>query len=310
MGRSFKGVGSGKRGEDMSGDTIACVAASYVILDGAVGTELWGRGVSTSGALWSGNAVMDAPDVLAAIHRDYADAGATVHTAATFRTKRRSAGDRWEELTRRAVAIAREAVRSERRRQRIAGSIAPLEDCYRPDRAPTDRALLLREHGELARALADAGVDLLLAETFASPGEALVATEACVATGVETWVALTAGPDADLLTPDALADAAERCAAAGARAVLVNCVPATKTLPYVEALARRALGVPLGAYANAGAREERIGWVDSRDDKELRDGAERYAALARTWLAAGATIVGGCCGTGPAHVAALARANR
>jgi len=269
------------------------------VLDGGVGTELWGRGVSTAGALWSGNAIRNAPEVLAAIHRDYASAGATVHTAATFRTKSRSAGEDWEDLTRRAVAIAREAVP---RGHRVAGSVAPLEDCYRPDRAPTDRALLHREHGELAAALGRAGVDLLLAETFAAPHEAVAATEACVATGLETWVALTAGPSGDLLTPAELAAAARRCADAGASAVLVNCVPASRTLGYVEALAR--VGVRFGAYANAGDQGEGIGWLPA---SEAGRGAARYATLARAWVAAGATILGGCCGTGPAHIEAVGR---
>ena len=283
----------------MAGDTIPRMGFSPVILDGPVGTELWGRGVSTAGALWSGSAIDRAPEVLAAIHRDYAAAGATVHTAATFRTKRRSAGGEWERLTRSAVAIARDAVP---RGHRVAGSVAPLEDCYRPDLAPADASLLAREHGELAKALVEAGVDLLLAETFAAPHEALAATRACVATGVETWVALTAGPRADLLTPEELADAARGCVDAGASAVLVNCVPATKTLAYVEALAR--VGGRFGAYANAGGKEEGIGWVAAADAGE---GARRYAELAKGWMAAGATIVGGCCGTGPAHVEAVAR---
>jgi S-methylmethionine-dependent homocysteine/selenocysteine methylase len=269
-------------------------------MDGAVGTELAQRGVATDGPRWSANAILSAPDVLRAIHRDYAAAGATVHTAATFRTKRRAAGAEWEALTQTGVALARAAIPAF---HRVAGSLAPLEDCYRPDLAPTDRALLAREHGEFARALVAAGVDLLLAETFASPAEAIAATEACVATGTETWAALTAGPNGDLLTPEALADAARRCADAGASAVLVNCVAASKTREYVEALARPLirLGIRFGAYANAGARDEGIGWGAGSD------GSARYAALARSWLDAGATILGGCCGTGPAHIEALTR---
>ena len=85
----------------------------------------------------------------------------------------------------------------------------------------------------------------------------------------------------------------------GPQAVLVNCVPATRTRPYVEALA--ALGVPFGAYANAGDPEEGLGW--SADPSAA---AAAYCALANEWIDAGATLVGSCCGTGPAHVAALA----
>jgi S-methylmethionine-dependent homocysteine/selenocysteine methylase len=270
------------------------VTAGFVVLDGPMGTELARRGVATPLPSWSAHALDAAPGVVAAIHRDYAAAGATVHTANTFRTKRRSVGARWEELARHAVRLARDAVPPG---QRVAGSIAPLEDCYRPDLSLG--AASRDEHRELARVLADAGVDVLLCETFPSPVEARVAVEEAARTGVETWAALTAGPDATLMTPEAMADAARACVAAGARAVLVNCTPAALTRTYVERLA--GLGVPFGAYANAGREDGGIGW-------NAPDGSHAYAvyaALARTWLDAGATLVGGCCGTGPEHVSAL-----
>nr|MDQ3034995.1 homocysteine S-methyltransferase family protein [Myxococcota bacterium] len=89
----------------------------------------------------------------------------------------------------------------------------------------------------------------------------------------------------------------------GAQAVLVDCVPADRTLAFVEALA--SAGVPFGAYANAGCPEDRIGWAATTDEPQRA--AERYLAHAETWIAAGATLVGSCCGTGPAHVAALSR---
>ncbi|WP_437677530.1 homocysteine S-methyltransferase family protein [Sorangium sp. So ce131] len=266
-----------------------------VVLDGPLGTELAARGVATPAPLWSAAALVDARgcEVVRAIHREYARAGATVHTANTFRAKRRQAGDAWAELAARAVALAREAAPAG---HRVAGSIAPLEDCYRPDRSPADPRA---EHRELARALAAAGVDLLLCETFPHVGEALVALEEAAATGVEAWVSFTPGPGADLLSPEDVGLAAREAAARGARVVLVNCAPATRTLEYVERLA--ASGVPFGAYANAGAEGEGLGWAAGQDSAS----AARYAALARRWLEAGATIVGGCCGTGPAHIAAL-----
>ncbi|MGK4007601.1 homocysteine S-methyltransferase family protein [Sorangium sp. So ce1036] len=284
------------------GSSGACGAiaagAGVTILDGPVGTELAARGVETPAPLWSAAALLDARgrEVVRAIHRGYALAGATVHTANTFRTRRRQAGAAWAELTARAVSLAREAAREVGSRHRIAGSVAPLEDCYRPDLSPADAR---QEHREFARALASAGVDLILCETFPHPGEALVALEEAVATGVEAWVAFTAGPGADLLSPGEMGIAAREAARRGARAVLVNCTPATRTLAYVEQLA--ASGVAFGAYANAGAASEGIGFPEGTDSAS----AARYAALARRWLEAGATIVGGCCGTGPAHVAAL-----
>jgi S-methylmethionine-dependent homocysteine/selenocysteine methylase len=257
-----------------------------------MGTELAARGVPTPAPAWSAHAVAHAPGVVAAIHRDYAAAGATVHTAATFRTKRRQVGDGWEALARHAVAVARAAVPAG---HRVAGSIAPLEDCYRPDRSPADPR---PEHRELARALAAAGADLLLCETFPHVGEALVAVEEAVATGIETWVSFTGGPDGSLLTPAEVERGAREAARRGAAAVLVNCTAATRTLPYVERLA--AVGVPFGAYANAGAPEEGLGWGEAG-----ATGVAAYAELAGRWARAGATLIGGCCGTGPAHIRAL-----
>lgn len=265
---------------------------AVVLLDGPLGTELAARGVSTRGPAWSARAISEAPDVIAAIHADYAAAGATVHATATFRTRRRTLGPTWRDAVRDAVALTRGAVPAD---HRVAGSLAPLEDCYRPDLSPPDPG---PEHAELAQALAEEGVDLLLVETFPHIGEAVAAVRAARATGLPVWASLTAGFRADLLTPTELADGARRCVDVGAAAVLVNCVPASATLPYVRALA--GVGAPFGAYANAGHTDEGIGWVDTDD------GPARYARHAATWLDAGATLVGACCGAGPAHVSALA----
>lgn len=269
-----------------------------LLLDGPMGTELARRGVVLAGRAWTARALDEAPEIVAAVHRDYADAGATVHTTCTFRTQRRSVGARWDELAARAVAIARANVPAG---HRVAGSIAPLEDCYRPDLSPGRASR--QEHRELARVLAREGVDLLLCETFPDAVEAVVAVEEAVGTGVETWVALTAGPDGALLSPSELRDAARACVAAGARAVLVDCVAATRTGAYVERLAD--FGVPFGAYANAGSAEDAIGW-----SADAAQGASAYAGLASAWVDAGATIVGGCCGTGPEHIVALARTQK
>jgi S-methylmethionine-dependent homocysteine/selenocysteine methylase len=268
---------------------------AFTLIDGPMGTELARRGIATPGPGWSAPALDAAPDVVAAIHRDYARAGADVHTANTFRTQRRVMGDRWEELARRAVLLARESVPGDRR---VAGSVAPVEDCYRPDLSPGAGARAA--HRELARVLVDAGVDVLVCETFPNAIEATVAVEECARTGVTTWVALTAGPDASLMTPASMLRAARDCVHAGAAAALVNCTPASATLAYVERLAD--LEVPVGAYANAGRPDEGLGWSGAPGEA-----ARSYAHLARSWLQAGASIIGGCCGTGPEHVAELAR---
>jgi S-methylmethionine-dependent homocysteine/selenocysteine methylase len=264
------------------------------VLDGPVGSLLAERGVATPAPLWSAAALVEAPAVVAEIHGVYASAGACVHTAATFRTKERQAGPAWERLTRLAVEIARASVPAG---HRVAGSLAPLEDCYRPDLSPPDPR---PEHRVMARALADAKVDLILCETFPHLGEALVAVEEAAATGLPVWASFTAGPDGSLLSPADVAEGARAAVERGAEAVLVNCTAAPLTLPYVEALAR-AIGarVPFGAYANAGGPGD---W--NAFDEEA---ADRYLTYARAWAQVGATLLGSCCGTGPAHIAALTR---
>lgn len=266
--------------------------ANPILLDGPLGTELLARGVDTPLPGWSAHALETDADVVAAIHRDYAQAGAQVHTANTFRTQPRWFPDRWRDLTRRAVAIAREGLAGFD--CRLAGSIAPLEDCYSPELSPKSPR---REHRLMAQALAHEGVDLLLVETFPHVGEALVAAEEAIATGLPTWLSFTAGPDANLLTPAEVQAGAREAVALGVEAVLVNCIPIPRVLDYLVGL--QDLGVRTGAYANAGRAADGMGFAAAPL------AVERYVKAAKQWLQAGASIIGGCCGTGVQHVAGL-----
>lgn len=266
---------------------------TIAILDGPMGSQLSARGIATPPPGWSAYALERNPEMALAIHREYAQAGATVHTTNTFRTKRRTFPDRWRDLAGEAVRLARAGAGEG---HRVAGSIAPLEDCYSPNLSPPDPG---PKHAELAQALADLGVDILLCETFPHIDEALAATRAAVETGVETWTSFTAGPEANLLTPEQVDHGAREAARLGANAVLVNCIPIDRTREYVQRL--QSAGVAFGAYANSGAQDENLGWSPGRD------AAKRYADAAEQWVEAGATIVGGCCGTGPEHIAELSR---
>lgn len=276
------------------------MAPRTLILDGPVGTELLRRGVPTPLPLWSAAAIDAAPDVLAAIHRDYAMAGATVHTANTFRTTPwalRAVGREADarRLTIRAVQIARDAVPQS---QRIAGSLAPLEDCYTPSLSPSP-PLAERALSDGAELLAEAGVDLILCETFPHPAEALLAVRAAARTGLPVWLSLTPGPSGDLLDDETVRRCAAESASAGAQIVLVNCGRPGRLTTAVAAIA--SLGVPTGAYGNVGTPCDLHGWRS-----EGPSAPAPYAATVRSWLESGASVVGGCCGTTPAHIASLA----
>ena len=274
-------------------------AAPLVLLDGPLGTELERRGLPLPAPMWSARALVEAPLLIGQVHADYAEAGAQVHTANTFRTTHRALtgtewASRWRALLRLAVRLCKESVPEG---ARVAGSLAPLEDCFSPQLTPPDDALT-REHGELARALAEAGCDLLLVETMPTLKELRAATEAAVATGLPVWAGVTLGPRGDFFDADGVRAAARAAADAGAQAFLVNCTAPPLTSTLLESLAESAARpstLALGAYANT-IFEGGVEWPP-----------ERYVEEARRWRQAGASIIGGCCGTTPAHIAALRR---
>ncbi|MEM7434642.1 MAG: homocysteine S-methyltransferase family protein [Myxococcota bacterium] len=264
------------------------------ILDGAIGTELISRGVARETEPFGASAIVDSPGALEALHGDYARAGATVHTANTFRTQAHRIGDRWRASLRAAVEIARQAVPAE---HVLLGSLAPIEDCYRPDLSPGRQSF--DAHREMSTALVDEGCDVVLCETFADEAEALTAVEASLRAGATVWLSLTAGPEGDLLSPKAFRRIGRRAIDLGAKRLLANCIGAPRIAPYVSALVET--GAPVGVYANAGPVGKGIGWDDATDE-----GVARYVALAAGWADLGASLIGGCCGTGPRHIAALA----
>jgi len=260
------------------------------LLDGGIGAVLGARGVPSSDQAWTAHANLTHPDDVRAVHAAYAHAGARWHTANTFRTRPANLPDTWKDSLANAVSLCRQAIP---RDHKVLGSLAPHDDCYTPHTAPEQTR---DDHRRVAAALAQAGVDAILCETFVRASEAWVATEEAVRVGVPVWTALCPGVDGHQLSPIALRLAAEGALHRGAVRVLVNCVDARKALPYVEALR----GLPFGVYANAGPVASGVGWGRP-------DGPRDYARLAQDWMEHGAQVIGGCCGTDPTHTAQLYR---
>lgn len=287
-----------------------------VLLDGALGTELERRSPdprATALPLWSTHALLGDASPIREIHRDYRRAGAEILTANTFRTQRRTLaraglGDRADELTALAVALAREAATElgtgdgavDSRPVWVAGSAPPLEDCYHPERVP-DHATLAREHAEHARALVCAGVDLILVETINTAREGVAALRAAREAGADACISFVCDDAGRLLSGEPLAGALAAVAGLGPLAVLVNCLPPKHVAACLPAL--RASGLAFGVYTNLGAPDDEIGFRRSDDSSP-----EDLAGFAARWVSAGASIVGGCCGTEPGHIAAIAAA--
>jgi S-methylmethionine-dependent homocysteine/selenocysteine methylase len=284
-------------------DRIAAGAA--LVKDGATGTELERRGCRSDLPLWSAHALLEAPEVLLAIHADYLEAGAEVLTADTFRTQRRTLaraglGARAPRLTALAVELARRAAgRAGDRRVFVLGSDPPLEDCYRPDLAPTDPAVLRAEHAEHVRNLLAAGVDAILVETMNTIREALASLTEIRALGAPAIVSFVCDDRGRLLSGEPLRDALAAVAELAPLAAGVNCLPVRAVEACLPALVSS--GLRFAVHANLG---DPLPGAPGRFRDELDPGA--YAAAAQGWVAAGARLVGGCCGTRPGHIRALA----
>ncbi len=275
-----------------------------LLLDGALGTEIERRGAHAGLPLWSTHALLDDPTLVEAIHLDYLRAGSELLVADTFRTQRRTLaraglGERTAGLTRQAVDLARAAAHHDGSACFVAGSIPPLEDCYRPDLVP-DEAALAREHREHAGHLLDAGVDLAFVETMNCAREARAALAACAELDLPAAVSFVCDAEARLLSGEPLAEAIETIAPMAPLAIGVNCLPAAAAQASLPALA--ASGLPFFVYANLGAPTEEGGF--ERSDALS---PEAFAEHARAWLDAGAAAVGGCCGTTPDHIRAVGK---
>jgi S-methylmethionine-dependent homocysteine/selenocysteine methylase len=291
---------SGAHAKPRPSVTARLLARRPLVLDGATGTELERRGVRCALPLWSSWGLIEAPEMVRAVHLDYLRAGVDALTAATFRTHARSLGAagleaRAAELCELAVRLAREAAERGGRDALVLGSAAPLEDCYHPERVPEDDALA-REHARHARHLVGAGVDAILVETINSLREGVAAARAARDAGAELLVSFVCDRESRLLSGEPLAEALDAVAGFAPAAVGVNCVPPGAVMPCLPVLQRA--GRPFLVYANLGAPGAPL---DAPSDTS----PAAFASAALRWASAGAACVGGCCGTTPAHLRVL-----
>jgi S-methylmethionine-dependent homocysteine/selenocysteine methylase len=179
-----------------------------------------------------------------------------------------------------------------------------LEDCYSPKLVPGDAELTV-EHEQMAQQLADAGVDAILVETHNTIREAVAASRAASATGLPVFVAFVCGVDGRLLSGETIAAAVSAVRPFEPTALLVNCIPADSAEAMLRELQAGVAEIPCGVYANVGRPDPVQGWVNTDAVNP-----HRHARYAERWLAAGARLIGGCCGTTPEHIRRLADVSR
>jgi len=272
-------------------------AGGPVLCDGAMGTMLCERGIPMDRCYDALN--LSQPEMVAAIHAAYLVAGAEILETNTFganacRLERYGLRDQVRQINLAGVRLARQSAADSAGEVCVAGAVGPLGVRQEPDAARDALA-------EQIRALADGGVDLLMIETMMSLAEAAEAIRAAheVAPGLRAVVMMTVGEDGNCLDGATVEAAAVRLTELGADAVGCNCSfgPAT-VLAAIERM-RTATRLPLAAMPNAGLPRD----VEGRAVYAISP--EEMAGYARRLIEAGASLVGGCCGTTPECIRAM-----
>lgn len=281
------------------------IEAGPLLLDGAMGTMLHSRGYPLDQSFDALN--LSAPAAVADIHRAYIVAGADIIETNSFganryRLAQHNLEGRCAEINAAAVEIARRAVAGSFRPVLVAGSMGPLGVRLAPlgRVSSADATAAFREQ---AQALADAGVDLFILETLSDLYEvrAAVAAVRAVAPDRPLITLLTFTRDDRTLLGNTVADASAELRALDVDAIGVNCSggPA-QVLRLIAAMRKLAPGLPLAAMPNAGwPQQEGSGRVFYPANPDY------FADYARAFVAAGASLVGGCCGSTEAHIAAM-----
>lgn len=274
----------------------ARLAQGPLLLDGATGSNLMKAGMpkGVCAETW----ILDHPQAILDLQRAYVAAGSQVLLAPTFTAGRMYLSQHGLEgelkgLNRCLVALSREAAQG---KAWVAGDMTTM------GRADVPYETMLEYYHEQAQALAEAGVDLILCETLMGHDEAMAALEGCRMAAAELPVCCSFSVTADgmLYFGGSVYEAAPQVAEFGADAVGINCSVGPDQLESVVRALRESLTVPVIAKPNAGMPE-----IDDQGNAHYSmhaaDFGRHMAALHR----AGASILGGCCGTEPAYIAAL-----
>ncbi len=279
----------------------------YVLLDGATGTNLFDRGLTSGDApeLWN----IDKPEIIQGLYADWTAAGSNVILTNSFggnrhRLKLHNAQDRVHELNQAAAALAREEADKAEQTVLVAGSMGPTGELMEPLGALT-RDGAIEAFEEQAQALKDGGADLLWVETISASDEMAAALQACKNVGLPHVCTLSFDTNGHTMMGIAPGDMPKLVKdLGGADGFGANCGTGPSELVAVITAMRQAADPDtlLVAKANCGIPEFKEGKIQYSGDVPLMSA---YAKLA---LAAGAQLVGGCCGTTPAHIRAMKEA--
>lgn len=281
------------------------VGHRILVADGAMGTELQRAGlpIGQGGERWN----LDRPDVIEAVHAAYLDAGCDIVLTNSFGAtrwilERHGLADRVDEVNRAAARIGRRAAGGARL---VLGDVGPTGFLLEP-LGPVTRDELRADAHRRIHALLEEGADGIIGETMTALDEAVVVVETARAAGAK-WIvgsmAFDRLPNGKVRTMMGVSpeEAGRRLRDAGASMVGANCGTHLEVADFAGILTALAAasGLPVMIQPNAGQPR-----LDG--DRAVYDmGGHEFALAMQAVIAAGAAVVGGCCGTGPAHIRAL-----
>ena len=290
----------------------AAIAAGPVLMDGGLGTELESSGCDVTGILWSGQLLLDAPEVVEAAHRRFFAAGAQVAISGSYQLSFEGLAavgvDRAaaETMLRRSVTVASAArdAAFDPDQTWVAASVGPygatLADGSEFRGAYGKTVAELQEwHRPRLAVLADAGADVLAIETIPCLAEVEALLREIDGSGVPSWLSLTCASATTTRAGEPVAEALAMAAdVAEVLAVGVNCLPPADARALV-ATAAQSSGKPVVVYPNSGEEWDAV-------HKSWYGDGSLLAGEVACWLADGARLVGGCCRVRPAEIEKLA----
>jgi homocysteine S-methyltransferase len=286
------------------------------ILDGGMATELECRGCNISGPLWSAHVLDSSPEIIASVHLDYLRAGADCISTASYQISAKGYAELGlpkadaDHALRRSVELAEQAraayAAESGRPISIAASLGPYGAALHNGaeyhgRYDIDFSALVAFHAERLAVLAQTNADLIAFETVPSleEGSAILAALEKFPS-LTAWISFTCRDRAHVAHGEPLGECAALLnSAPQVLALGINCTAPHLVTQLIHA-ARTASGKPVIIYPNSGEI-----WDAATRTWQGRPDPVRFGDLAREWYSAGAQAVGGCCRTGPAHIAAV-----
>lgn len=275
------------------------IAAGVRILDGATGSNLLRAGMPRG--CCAEDWILRNPEPLMALQRAYAEAGSQILYAPTFQAQplaleKAGLADRAEDINAKLVSLSKQAAPN----CLIAGDIATMAGCC-DSWDPQNFDLLVENYRRQIRGLIDGGVDILAAETLLYPQEAEAILTAAELEGAGACMySFTMQPDGSLFSGMEAGPVLKELEQSGAAAVGFNCVAADNMTAGLVAKLRRFVKIPLICKPNAG-----IPVVESDGFAHYPMSAEEFGRILANCADMGASLLGGCCGTTPAHIAML-----